>query len=49
MFKNKTLNTSFLRVGNIPFVNKSTLINVLKCQCVICALGKFITYIVHKA
>lgn len=37
MFKNKTLNTSFLRVENIPFVNKSTLIKILKHQCVISA------------
>lgn len=40
MFKNKTLNTSFLRVENIPFVNKSTLIKVLKCECVRCACRK---------
>lgn len=40
MFKNKTLNTSFLRVENIPFVNKSTLIKVLKCQCVRSACRK---------
>lgn len=48
MFKNKTLNTSFLGVENIPFVSKSNLIKVLQCQCVISALGKFIIYIVPK-
>lgn len=40
VFKNKTLNTSFLRVENIPFVNKSTLIKVLKCQCMRSAFRK---------
>jgi len=40
VFKNKTLNTSFLRVENIPFVNKSALIKVLKCQCVRSACRK---------
>lgn len=46
MFKNKTLNTSFLRVENIPFVNKSTLIKVLKCQCVRSACRKM--YNIHS-